>query len=223
MTPRAIVQGALEAGLDMIAICDHNTAGNAAAVIEAAAGRIAVLAGMEITTSEEVHVIGLFPNQEMAEIVGRAVRETLPPYPGKPRGDDAQLLLDAEDRVLGIEPKMLSMASGFALAAAVALIRVHNGLAIASHVDRPSFSVSSQLGAFPEGVRFDAIEISAPGLRAGRQAEFAGLGIPMVASSDSHFPWDIGACRTIFEMCAATFDELALALRGAAGRRCCLA
>jgi hypothetical protein len=50
----------------MIAICDHNTAGNARATQEAAAGALAVLAGMEITTAEEVHVLGLFPDQEQA-------------------------------------------------------------------------------------------------------------------------------------------------------------
>ena len=36
MTPPAICRAAVEAGLSMIAVCDHNSAGNAAAVQEAA-------------------------------------------------------------------------------------------------------------------------------------------------------------------------------------------
>ena len=60
MTPAAIVRQAIRKGLAIIAICDHNTAGNTIAVQEAAGKDITVIAGMEITTVEEVHVIGLF-------------------------------------------------------------------------------------------------------------------------------------------------------------------
>jgi len=61
MTPLAIIKAAFEKGLDIIAITDHNTAENIIAVKEAATGRdLTVLAGMEITSSEEVHIIALF-------------------------------------------------------------------------------------------------------------------------------------------------------------------
>ncbi|MCX5758981.1 MAG: PHP domain-containing protein, partial [Candidatus Hydrogenedentes bacterium] len=79
MTPPAIVAAALEQGLDMIAICDHNSAGNAAAVQAAAGDALAVIAGMEITTAEEAHVLGLFPDAASAEAAGQEVRDTLPP------------------------------------------------------------------------------------------------------------------------------------------------
>ena len=66
MTPPAIVDAALAEGLAMIAVCDHNTARNAAAVQAAAGARLAVIAGIEITTAEEVHVVGLFPTPSAA-------------------------------------------------------------------------------------------------------------------------------------------------------------
>ncbi len=94
MTPPAIVAAALEAGLDMIAICDHNTAGNAAAVQEAAAAQAAaggpplvVLAGMEVASAEEAHVVGLFPDAAAAERAAAEVRAVLP------QADDQLLLL----------------------------------------------------------------------------------------------------------------------------------
>ena len=68
MTPRAIVEAALARGLDMIAICDHNSARNVAAVQEAGCGRLAVLAGIEITSAEEVHVLGLFPEYRVRHL-----------------------------------------------------------------------------------------------------------------------------------------------------------
>ena len=223
MTPGAIVHAARDAGLDMIAICDHNTAGNAQAVQQAARDDLAVIAGIEITTAEEVHVIGLFPNADAAGDVGASVGQTLPIAAENPERFGRQLLMDPEGRVLGTEAKMLSVASGFALSDAVRLIRQHGGLAVASHIGRPAFSVLSQLGTLPKNTRFDAIEISATGLRAGRQAEFAALGLPMVASSDSHFLADVGCRRTILDSLLATFDELALAFKGVGSRRCRLA
>src|SRR5665647_1385530 len=78
MTPPAIVEAALEAGLEMIAICDHNSARNVAAVQEAAGDRLIVLAGMEVTSVEEVHVVGLFPDAGSAEAAADEVRELLP-------------------------------------------------------------------------------------------------------------------------------------------------
>jgi hypothetical protein len=219
MTPPAIVRAAIESGLDMIAICDHNTAGNTAATQEAAGSDIAVLAGMEITTAEEVHVVGLFPSSAAARAAADEVRTTLPELGDESRGFGGQPLMDAGGRVVGHETKMLAAASGLDLSEALDLIRRHGGLAIAAHVDRPSFSVISQLGMFPPDVVFDAIEISVAGTAAGREAGFAYLRLPMVASSDSHFLADVGSCCTKFELLEATFDELALALKGIGGRR----
>ena len=78
MRPPAIVREALKKGLDMIAICDHNTAGNVKATQTAAAGYLTVIPGIEITTAEEVHVLGLFPSSEEATAIATEVRNTLP-------------------------------------------------------------------------------------------------------------------------------------------------
>lgn len=204
----------------MIAICDHNSAGNVAATQEAAGGDIAVLAGMEITTAEEVHVVGLFANAGAACAVGTEVEATLPAARGGRVRLGEQLLMDARGQVVGTETRMLGAASAFGLTETVGLIHTHGGLAVAAHVDRPSFSVMSQLGFLPPEVDFDAVEVSAAGAGAGRDAAFASWGLPVLVSSDSHFLSDLGSCRTWLEMEAPCFSELALALRGVGGRRC---
>ena len=61
----------------MIAVCDHNSARNVAAVQEAAGDHLVVLAGMEITTAEECHVVGLFPDAAAAEAAGAEVGASL--------------------------------------------------------------------------------------------------------------------------------------------------
>ncbi len=83
MTPEAIVAEAVRKGLRMIAICDHNCASNAGAVIAAAVRRAAdsmlvVLAGIEVTSAEEAHVLGYFPDELSATAAAELVMERLP-------------------------------------------------------------------------------------------------------------------------------------------------
>jgi 3',5'-nucleoside bisphosphate phosphatase len=228
MTPRAIVEEARRKGMGVIAVCDHNAAANAAAVALAGGGDPAVIHGMEITTSEEVHVLGLFPDARSAAAAAEEVRSGLPlwkAFTGWAERDrrPAQELMDAEGCVTGIDERMLASASLFSLADAIALIRAHGGLAVAAHVDRRSFSVVGQLGFIPEDARFDALEISAAGAARGRAASFASHGIPLVSSSDSHFLSEIGSSCTVLEVEEPTFPELVLAIRGAEGRGCAIA
>lgn len=220
MSPPAIVREAINKGLAMIAICDHNSAGNTAAVQKAAGGHIAVIAGMEITTEEEVHVVGLFPDADAACSAAEIVRATLPEAGEGSSKFGPQLLMDSEGRVVGKEPKMLAVAAGFNLSESVKLIKEHNGIAVAAHINRPSFSVISQLGLFPTDAGFDAIEIFSSALRpVPMNKEFYSYGLPVFSSSDSHFLSDIGICFSVLEIFEPTFAELALAVKGIGGRK----
>jgi len=225
MTPPAIVAAAVQCGLAMIAVCDHNSAGNVAATQQAAGGSLAVIAGMEIMSSEEAHVIGLFPDAASACAAGAEVAATLPDLKARAARSASgaksrrrrpahveQRLMDSAGRVIGLGPKMLSVASRFTLSETVQLIHRHGGLAIAAHVNRPSFSVISQLGLFPADAGFDAVEIfESPISAAGRKP--ATYGLPALRSSDSHDLVQIGSTWTALEMRRPVFDELVLALR----------
>jgi 3',5'-nucleoside bisphosphate phosphatase len=237
MTPPAIVREAVRRGLAMIAVCDHNSAGNVQAVMEAAraaaldgAQPLVVIAGMEITTAEEAHVLGLFPDAPAAAAAAADVTAGLPLWrPLSSSGPSAgmrtpeQELVDAAGARIGFEEKMLSAASRFTLSETVDLIHRHGGLAVAAHMDRRSFSVPGQLGFLPPEVPFDALEISAAGVTRGRAAGFAVHGLALVSSSDSHFLDDIGVSATALCVERPDFGELALALAGRDGRGCAIA
>ena len=61
MSPRNIIKEAKKKGLDIIGICDHNSAENFPAVEKSANKEgIKVIGGIEITSREEVHVLALF-------------------------------------------------------------------------------------------------------------------------------------------------------------------
>jgi hypothetical protein len=199
MEPPAIVREAARRGLAVIAVCDHNTAGNVRAVADAAAmipDGPAVIAGIEITTVEEAHVLGWFRTPEDACAVAGA---------------------------LNVDTALPSAASRFTLSETVDLIHRHGGLAVAAHVDRRSFSVPGQLGFIPDDVPFDALEISAAGAARGKAAAFRAYGLPLVSSSDCHFLEDMGSGFTQLEVASPSFEEIVKALRQLEGRGCAIA
>lgn len=224
MTPPAVVRAALEAGIDMIAIADHNTAGNVAAVqqaAEAAGGALIVLPGMEITTVEEVHVLALFPETTAAERIAIQLKEMLPEADGHYYSFfGEQPLLDAEGAEVGAETVALAYATPLDLDQTIEFIHAAGGLAIAAHVDRKAFSVFSQLGFFPADAGFDAVEVSRRvDATAPLPEQVAALGLAVTSASDGHFLEDIGRACTVFRVTAPTFDEVALALALAGDRR----
>jgi PHP family Zn ribbon phosphoesterase len=221
MSPRAVVEGAAAARLDIIAVTDHNTLENAAAVITAARGTgLAVLPGIELTTAEEAHILGLFGAGADVGPFQAEVFRNLPDLPAKRKFVDDQVLVDAEDYVTGFSPRCLFGATLFSAREAVDLIHAHGGLAVASHIDRESFSLVSQLGFIPAGLGLEAVEISPrAGAAAAREAYGIGPELAVVRFSDAHKPDEIGAATTDFLVAAPTLEEIRLALAGRDGRK----
>jgi len=221
MSPRAVVERARAAGLDIIAVTDHNTTENSAAVIQAARGtELAVLPGMEMTTAEEVHILGLFdPGTELGPFQATVYRN-LPDVPSKKRFVKDQVIVDAADYVTGFSPHCLFGATRFSVQEAVDLIHGHGGLAIACHVDRESFSIISQLGFIPPGLGLEAVEVS-PRLTIAEAREALGPfdPLPMVRFSDAHQPDEIGRATTDFLVASPSLEEIRKALAGEDGRR----
>ena len=221
MSPRAVVERARAAGLDIIAVTDHNTTENAAAVVEAARGTgLAVLPGIELTTAEEAHLLGLFdPGADLGRFQEEVFRN-LPDVPEKRKYVEDQVVVDADDYVTGFSPRCLFGATLFSVQEAVGLIHGHGGLAVASHVDRESFSIVSQLGFIPPGLGLEAVEVS-PRLSPDEARRQFGLsdGLPIVRFSDAHKPEEIGAASTDLLVEGPGLDEIRRALAGEGGRR----
>jgi len=215
MVPTRIVERALEAGLQAIGICDHNSAGNVAAVREAA-GRLPlrVLGGMEITTSEEAHILALFDELDSLRLLEHLVQDGLEGL-NDPEAWGDQVLVDARGEPLGIEERLLSGASALSAERTVREIQALGGLAIASHVDRPAFSLAQQLGFIPPELPLDAVELSFH--FRGDRAPYRAFGFPLVSFSDAHFPEEIGRSRTQFLVGEPSVTELRQALRAGEG------
>lgn len=223
MTPRLVVSTAVEVGLDILAVTDHNAGDNAWAVREAARGLpLTVWPGMEVESSEEAHVVVLFDDWDA---FGRWCRQVENWRNGR-RNEAAlfgpQWVLDADDVFQREREEMLLSALTADARTLCTAAEAHGGLAIASHVDRPAYSLLGQLGLWPAQVPLAAAEISA---RIASAEEARGRypllpeGLPLVTSSDAH---DLETLRRgskmIFGLQRPVLAELRLALAGREGR-----
>jgi PHP family Zn ribbon phosphoesterase len=224
MGPRAIVEQAVRNRLDLIGVCDHNSSENAGAVMEAAQGRqLRVLPGMEVTSKEEVHVLGLFDELEPALEWQTYVYAHLPGE-NDPEVFGLQPVVNAEHEVLGFNPRLLAGATELSVEQIVDGIRDRNGLAIAAHVDREAFGLLGQLGFVPTGLRLDALELSAHATAEQVRNCCPGhAAMGMVRASDAHSLEQIGQAATWFALGERDTGEIRKALRGQEGRRALLA
>ena len=161
MSPAEIVRRAVAAGMDGIAITDHQSARNAPAVAECAkrAG-LGCLFGLEVCTAEEVHVLTLFDAAEQALAMTDAVYAALPKRVNDPDVFGDQPVVTWDDDIVEMEWRILAMACRLPIQAVGEKCHALGGLFIAAHVDRSSFSVFSQLGGVPADAGFDAVELS---------------------------------------------------------------
>lgn len=213
MIPPLIVRRALELGLDLIAITDHNATHNIAAVQRAAADKpLIVWPGMEVQTREEVHLLCLFDDNAAAFAWQQRVDDALPPLLNDAEHFGGQFVVDETGEFIREHTPLLLTSTAFSIEDVVAQVNALGGLAIPCHVDRPSFSLLANLGFVPPQLDVPALEISARLTVAQARAQFPQLGRwPLVQNGDAHRLSEMIA-RTRLSLAAPTVQELRLAL-----------
>lgn len=161
MTPANIAGMCALAGLQVVALTDHNSSRNCAAFQQAAQlyGLLAV-PGMELCTREEVHVVCLFPGLEQAMAFSDYVGSKLPEMKNDPNIFGSQILMDSGDAVLGEETLLLAGAADIGLYEIPKLMEEFGGLSFPAHIDRPSNSLLSQMGLWMPDLDFPLAEVS---------------------------------------------------------------
>lgn len=204
MTPNNIVNMALLQELTAIAVTDHNSCRNAAAVMEVAQGTgLVVVPGLEVQTREEVHVVTLFQNLEDALAMQEEVYAALPEMKAPAKIRNKQLLLDAEDEITGYEEKLLGFSCEMSIEQVAERAAAHGGLAIPAHIDRKSCSVLSNLGFIPEDLHFPTLELSMYAEQEKYEAKFSQY--RLISASDAHELGFVGMapCRLEVETVSA--------------------
>ena len=219
MIPPLIVRQALKLGLQLIAVTDHNSAANCAAVMQAAQGTgLAVLPGMEVQTAEEVHVICLFDTVEQALTWQGTIFDHLPDQANPEEVLGAQYVVDAEGEYVRTEARLLLTSTDLPLEEVLRRVKALGGLPIPAHVDRPSFSLLANLGFVPAGLDAPALEIfrlTDPAAAVARWPDLAPY--PLIRSGDAHRLNEITPALKL-TIATPTVGELAVALAGSNGR-----
>lgn len=221
MSPLAIVNAAAERGLDIIALTDHNSAENIRAAKRASEEMgLTVLAGMEISSSEEAHILALFDEAEGALKLQEVIYGSLMPGQNDEKMFGEQIVVNEKDEVLGFNKRLLIGATALSAHDIVGIIRSLGGLSIASHIDKDAFSIISQLGFIPGDMGFDALEISPQMDRASADEAFGMYrSFAWISSSDAHYINDLGKRTTRFYINEPTTKEMSLAFKNIEGRK----
>ena len=161
MIPPLIIEKALEANIDVIALTDHNSASNVPAVLEAAAGTgIKVLPGMELETAEEIHVLCLFDTLAQLQAFEKIVDGHLPDYKNNEDFFGSQLVVDKDGNFIRKEERLLHTASNLTIFEAQKEVQKLGGLFIPAHVEREENGMLPRLGGVPPELHLKIVEIS---------------------------------------------------------------
>ena len=202
MSPRVLVETAAAKRIQVLALTDHNSSLNCPAfAFHCKRLRIIPLYGLEVTTQEEVHMLTLFTSLEAAKSFGEYMYSIITPFPNNPEKTGDQVYVDEDDNILGEVEYYLVNAADIGTDALSEKTAEYNGIVIPAHVDRPAFSMTSQLGAVVEG-KWAAIEC----VRIPPLSRFGDLAspilntyqFPLITGSDAHYPEYVG-CRS-FEL-----------------------
>jgi 3',5'-nucleoside bisphosphate phosphatase len=220
MVPEIIVARAAEVGLNLIAITDHNSAENAAAVVSMAQGSgVDVLPGMEVESREGVHLLTLFDDVEALARWQGEVYRSLPPRRNVARTFGVQLVVTPKGQLVREETRLLITAVSVSYEEIADAVLSLGGTCIPAHVDRPAYGMINVLGFVPAEPRVPALEIS-PHCQESTfvPANPSLAGRPLIRSSDAHRPEEIGQAYTSLLMARGCVRELELACTGHEGR-----
>jgi len=200
MIPPLIVEYALDLGIELIAITDHNASANIEAVQKAALNTpLHVFPGMEIQTREEVHSLCLFDTLEQIMLLQKLVSETLPPILNDAEHFGEQFVVDETGDFIRREEQLLLVSSSLSLNDAWKVVTDLGGLFIPAHVNRKAFGLLESLGLVPTDIKLEALEISKHVSPSDAVKLFPQIkGYPLIQDGDVHRLDEFNGSMTLF-------------------------
>ena len=187
-TPNNLLGMASLAGINILALTDHNTTKNCPAFFEAAERYgIIPVAGMELTTSEDIHLVCLFESLDSAMEFGSLVNESRNLFPNRPDIFGRQLILDKDDNVIGEEMYLLSNATNISIEDAPRLAERFGGVCFPAHIDREANGIIATLGTFPETPHFNVVEFRDADKVCEYVKRYGLFGKKVLVDSDAHY------------------------------------
>ena len=156
---------------------------------------------MELETSEDVHVVCLFPTLEDALDFDEVVASRRLPIKNKPEVYGEQTIMDEDDNVIGSEEHLLVVATTIPLDEVCGLCGEHNGVCYPAHVDRQSNGIISILGDIPARPAVFLRRAARPVARRRAVGKISDtVASYLLSSSDAHRLEDINDARHYIEL-----------------------
>lgn len=186
-TPNSLAGFAKLCELDIVALTDHNSTLNCPAFFKACEryGVIPV-AGMELTTSEDIHMVCLFPTLDSAMAFNDEISAHRMNIKNDPSIFGRQLVLDENDETVCELDELLSFATDISVDDAPELVEKYGGVCYPAHIDRSSNGIIAVLGTLPPTPRFGVVELRERGKLEELKAQHRLDGKYFVYSSDAH-------------------------------------
>lgn len=202
MTPNNICGMAVLNGLNIVALTDHNTTKNCPAFFAAAKKNgLIPIAGMELTTAEDIHVVCLFETLEESmrfdEYIGTRRIKILN------RTDifGNQLILDENDEVVGTDEYLLSNATDITIDEVNGIVKEYGGVCWPAHIDRQANGIIATLGVFPDYLDFGCAEFHDKEKIEEYFRKYENVKDKLITvSSDAHYLWDMRDKDAYFEI-----------------------
>ena len=210
-TPNNIAGMAYLSGIKIVALTDHNTAKNCPAFFEAA-DRYGIIpvAGMELTTSEDIHLVCLFEELDSAMRFDEYIQSRRVFIKNRVDVFGDQLILNGEDEVIGNDEYLLPNATTISLDEAPDIIKSYGGVCYPAHIDRDSNGIIAILGTVPPTPVFSCVEIRSPEKVKEYTERYSLSDKTVVVSSDAHYLTDINETNNFFELDAEPDDPAAV-------------
>jgi len=177
-TPNNIVNMSKLKGLDVIAIADHNSAKNARAAAKVGNDTgVLVIPALELTTSEDIHVLCLFNSFEGSDEFTKFIAKKIIKIKNNTKIFGNQFIMNENDEITGEEKFLLTISSGIDIDKINLLIKEFDGIAIPAHIDRQSNGIIGVLGYYDKDLNFPAVESNKKIIE----------DVPYISNSDAHY------------------------------------
>ncbi len=220
MLPHCIVLEALEKGLNIIAVTDHNSDENVAVTMELGCRfGVWVIPGIEIESREEVHLLCYFPSLERLRSFTSYLTAYLPLLTLNENLWGQEWVIDDDGKIKERKNHLLTHSLNLSVEDVCERVRKEKGIVIPSHVDRKAYSIVQVLGFVPPQLPVSAVEVSR-GLSVKKARETMDLGrYRVVRFSDAHSLSEIGSAYSTFYIKTASWQEFIMAIEGKNGRK----
>lgn len=213
MSPQALIQRLKELNIEWIAITDHNSLANCPAYAKVAGDNgIAFTYGVEIQTSEEIHLLAYFDDCAKAMEFDGILYDALLPLPNDADFFGDQVVIDADENIVRLEERALSNSVLWDIEETKRKVEEYSGFCVPAHIDAYTNSIIGQLGFLPPDLNFNILGVTSSLILKDFLAQHPELSsYSFLRASDAHYLNDLGCGSSKIYVKNATVKELFMA------------